>query len=131
MIKRIMLMIALVFFLAGCSETQEENTLLSGKVMGTVEMQEMRVSRGVTRSELSRHNVPSDCWVEYDGYVYDITHLFGIKATGAEMNTTHEDIDELKSVCGEQERMLGYKLPYRMQRMISMEGYLRGMLDKH
>jgi len=66
--KRIFLLtIILLILLAGCSEAEIETN------QPTVS-EEPIISEEITFDELSMHNTEEDCWVVYEGNVYDFTN---------------------------------------------------------
>ena len=63
--------VLLTIFLAACTQVQEQ--LEQETVVEEEITKEVEEETGVTETELSSHNSESDCWIAYEGKVYDIT----------------------------------------------------------
>jgi len=59
------------------SSSKTSNNLKQADVLGA----QTSVSQPDLTSELPKHNMPQDCWVEYSGKFYDITVMISMDAT--------------------------------------------------
>ena len=78
-------MVLTIIFLVACSPVIESNS--STNVI--------RNSSNITIQELSLHNVATDCWINYEGIIYDITsflpnHPGGVKAIAKYCGSSEE-----------------------------------------
>jgi hypothetical protein len=75
----IAVMIVLSIFIVGCTKNvQTNNNVPSNNVQTSADVQTTNSKIVISLSELETHNKESDCWIAYEGNVYDITYYLSI-----------------------------------------------------
>ena len=67
--KNIIFIILFLIFLVGCTQEQIKE---SKKL--TIYEEPATISEKITKEGLTKHNTEEDCWVVYEGKVYDLTN---------------------------------------------------------
>ncbi|MGV8087116.1 MAG: cytochrome b5 domain-containing protein [Candidatus Woesearchaeota archaeon] len=126
----LIIMIAVSIFIVGCSSSEtysnsnvnnlDTNTNTTSVIeIGTTTTGKTMISL----SELQKHNTESDCWIAYEGTVYDVTsflpmHPGGSSAIGVNCGTSEQFEEAFTQQHGTSK-----------VRMLEKQGTYKGMLE--
>jgi hypothetical protein len=108
--KHIIFLLTILTLLVGCST----ETTVESEIVEEIEQQVMQKDT-ISETELSTHNTDGDCWVNYDGNVYDLTeHL--------------PDYKDVVKYCGTSDDVASV-LSQKSLNALVQEGYFVGVLE--